>query len=171
LKICYSVISEGGYNPDGNVFTANNGSNVKIINNLDPLLAIRLKSNGNYPKMIIRLLKASVMSSSNANAFVQLVKFQDTNATTALTGSSFQSVHPESGVEYDVSATAIDMTNAIPIDSSYFSNNNDQLTFKNTKSNFISTNINGVSDLLVLVVETVGGNESYVGSLTFRELI
>ena len=100
----------------------------------------------------------------------QLYKFIDEDVSTILTGSSFSSVNPESAIEYDIASTAITLTNGIQIDSSHFSNNNDSMSFKNTKSNYLSVS-NGISDIIVVVVRSMGSNENFAGSITWRETI
>lgn len=169
-QLCYTVISEGGYNPSGKVFSANSGITEKTINSTpQSVVAIRLKS-GITSKMILRLTSMNVTSTSSANSIVRLFRFVDN--TTALTGAVWTSVNPQSAVEYDISSTTIDLTGGTEVRSAYFSGKSDQLTFKNTKSNFVSTNMDGVSDLLVIVVQSISGiNEKYVGSMTWREVI
>jgi len=166
--ICYTVISEGGFKPSGNVFSANMGTTTKPISSTaEPLIAIRLSSNSIATAIATR---SSVISTSGANTLVQIYKFQDTAATSILTGSSFVSASSESEVEYDVSATAINLTGGMLLDTIYFSNNEDNARFGRSDI-FISNNNNNVSDLLVIVITSLGPSENYIGSMTWEELI
>jgi hypothetical protein len=172
-QICYSVVSEGGFNPKGIVFSANTGTTLKTIgsNTVEPILAIRLKSSGNYPKLTAIISKINVMSTSNANCFYQIFKFTDEAVANVLTGASFVSADDDSGVEYDVSATAVTLTNGHQIESGYSSNNNDQIQLIDTKNNFISSNIDNLSDIIVVCITSIGPNESYCCSATWKEII
>ena len=111
------------------------------------------------------------MSTTGTNCFYQIFKFTDEAVTTVLPGASFVSVDDDSGIEYDVSATSVVTTNGHQIDSGYSSNNMDTIQLIETKNNFISSNIDAVSDIIVVCITSIGQNESYCCSATWREII
>jgi hypothetical protein len=166
--ICGTVISEGGFNPIGSIFSANMGSSTKAVNNENPLIALRVKSSNS--KTLIILKNYTVMSSSGANVIVRVWKFRDVTAASVLTGSSFNSVNTNSVAEYDVSSSAISTTGGQLMFNTYFSNNNDQIPLINSQDTDMSFN-NGLSELIVITAETIGGNENLIAGLTWKEIV
>lgn len=165
--ICGSIISEGGFQKLGNVFSANMGRTTKSINNTTPIISLRI--NSSFPKINIKLIANSFMSTSNADALIQFWIFTDTVATSILTGSSFVSGNTNSKAEYDVSSTAINTTGGRLLYSSYFSSSIDSISNINTDDLYITFN-NGISDLLVITGETIGAADNIVASITWDEL-
>jgi hypothetical protein len=172
-QCCYSVINEGKFNPLGELFSANRGATTETIGSTpESVIVIKLKSTGISPKINILIKNISVISTTGANSVLQIYKFQDTAATSILTGSSFVSADSESAVEYDVSSTAITLTNGRLLETRCFSNNADAALVNTDNRNYsITTNVSGVSDLLAVVVNSTGANESYLGAITWLEVI
>lgn len=172
-QCCYSVISEGGFNPQGELFSANRGlTTISISGTPDPVIAIRLKSTGILPKINVFVKYYNILCTSSSNSILEVYKFQDTTATSILTGSSFVSADTDSAVEYDVSSTAITLTGGRLIETAYISSDiNITSSSVNDKNYSLTTNIDGVSDLIVLVVTSTGQNQSYLGSMTWLEVI
>ena len=174
-QICFSVLSEGGHTPTGVVYSANTGSSSKSTNSTPlSLVVIRLKSTVNNLKVNVVPIGASVVATTAANGLVSIYKISDQLATAVLTGSSFVSAGTNSSVEYDVSSSAITLTNAELIESSYFSSDVDTVSLSNLSvatNSVLTSNNSGVSDLLCLVVQSIGGNETYSGGITWKEFI
>ncbi len=113
LAICGAVISEGGNDsPAALSFTANNGATSISANARRPVLSIQPKTTFNSitNRSKINLKDVSIMCSGNP-ALYELVY----NGT--LTGASFSSVDANSGVNSDVSASAI--SGGTVVDSAY----------------------------------------------------
>jgi hypothetical protein len=163
--ICFTVISEGGYNPVGRGFSANKGTSTENVNTIEPVLSIRLKS-GQKINAIVN--GVSVMSTSGANFLVELWRFVDN--TGALNNPSWISANSESGVEYDENSNNLNTTGGLLLYSAYSSNNIDGIQINEVPNGVLSIS-NGISDLFVIAITTVGGNENYSVSINWREFI
>lgn len=171
LMICGTAISEGGYNPIGKVFSVNRGISLQSIGTTpEPLICIRIKDANPWPKVSVRIIGVSAISTTGANALIELYKFDNVDETTALTGESFTSAGTDSAVEYDISATDITLTSGQLIFSEYFSNDSDQLNFNNIDTARINHTL-GTSSWIALVARTITATESFLGSLTWKEFI
>lgn len=169
-QVCYSVISEGGFNSIGDVYSVNMNTTTKSTNTvLIPLIAIRLRS-GDYQKAIVNLVEATVASTSNANGLVEVYKFVD-SATGGLTGASWTNVNTNSAVEYDIASTAINTTGATLLQSKYLVADADSIGVSNTKNDILGSNIDNVSDVLVVCVKSLANSESFIAELTYSEKI
>jgi hypothetical protein len=101
--ICATVFVEGGQTPPNNTFAAYTTSDVVVSTTERPLLSIRLKTlfNSITNRMLVLPIKLLV-STEGARAGWRVVL----NAA-SFTGASWVSVNASSGVEYDISSTAI----------------------------------------------------------------
>lgn len=172
-QVCFTSVSEGGYNLTGNSFSINNVRTTKTIDSTPvAIITLRLKSTGAFPKVTALYNNFSIISTTSANSLVEIYKFNDLSDTSVLTSPSWVSVNDDSAVEYDVSSTAVVLTNGILIESYYVSAGNDFGAQRNTNNKYIAVNDDGVSDLLCLVVRSVGNqNESYLASIAWDEFI
>jgi len=164
--ICGTIISEGGFNPIGKVFTADTGLVTKTVNSEIPVISLRI--NSSFPKIMLKLINHNAVCTTTGHVLVRLWLFYDTVATSILTGSSF--VSPlNSKAEYDISSTVVNTTNGRLFYSTYFSSSINQSSFLNTDDLILTYN-NGISTLLVLTCQSIGQNESIVASITWDEL-
>ena len=103
-QICSSVISEGGKESVGNLFTAGNYSGTSInTNTWTPIISIRCGDTMNGQKFRGRLHLYSVDSLTSGSNPAAIAVIEDG----ILTKSSFTSVAPNSAALSDISATAI----------------------------------------------------------------
>ena len=165
--ICYTVISEGGYNPVGRYYSANKGSNTVGVNTREPVFAIRIKSG---QKINASLISASVMSTSGANFLVEVWRFVDSDATSALNNPTWTSANSESGVEYDENSNSLNTSGGLLLYSEYSSNDSDSLKIGDLPNGVLSIS-NSISDILVIAITTVGANENYSVSMNWYEFI
>lgn len=189
-QICATVISDGGYNPIGRSFGANTGSTTRKGDHGTPLplISIRLKTpeeiGGTGPAGIIeprtsvnvKQFSAITTNTGGKGTRADLYLTQDVGDS-ILTGVDWVGVHPNSSVEYDISATEIDLSNSIPIQSLMFSNQVEIFSSSFESIIGINTNINtigatGISDILTLVVEPLdsGSNVAYAGTMNWEEI-
>jgi hypothetical protein len=175
MHCCSTVIAEGEPSFFGRGFSATAGLTTKTVAaaNPEPIIALRLKSTGKFPKVNVILTKISIASSSAANMALWLYIFRDTTAASVLTGSSFVSADTESAVEYDITATAITLTGGVLLDSSFYSGDSTfNLTNLDNNNNIkITTNLASQSDILVFVAQAFAGSESVSGAMTWREVL
>jgi hypothetical protein len=171
-QICYTAISEGGFNARGLTFAADMGNSSKTINATEePLMTLRHKTGASTSRINSLVKSVSVVSTSGANGVIRVYKFIDTAAATILTGSSFVSANSESSMEYDISATAGTFTTGILLASKYFSNNNDQISIAIGRNGISGSNIDLVSDLIVVTGQSLGANESFIAAVEWDEFI
>ncbi len=174
--ICSSVCAEGGApEPFGRAFAATRATSLRTLTTTEsPLMALRLKSGGQNPKVQVRLDVATVLVTTGGNVVFRLYMFRDVAAGTVLTGSSFVSADPESAVEFDVASTAVATAGGALLRAPFVSNNNDYALVelgRELVNGVLTTNLAGVSDLLVLSGETFSGNESTTASMAWKETL
>lgn len=170
--VCSSVIIEGGIELLGKRFTASRYSNTISVGAETPVIAIRLKSTGNFPKVNVYVDGFSAICTSQGNLMWKLYMVKDTAVGSVLTGSSFVSTNAESAVEYDISSTGITPTGTV-INTGFISNNNDfsELTIGRDNNTILTTNVSGVSDLVILTMESLGPSETISASIKWKEII
>lgn len=171
-QICSSVVCEGGYEPIGYNFSVNSGvdgDSKSVADTELPILAIRLKS-GERANIIPT--KLSLLNIKNGDMNYKIRYFPDAS-TDVLTDESWTSVNDLSAVEYDISATAIDVgeTNVI-LEQGYSSRDLNELSINLTSGVQIGTDLSGNRDIIVLtaVRSRRSGTESIFGSISWREL-
>lgn len=167
--ICQTAISEGGHKLTGNINSVDMGTSTQNVSTtIEPLIVLRLKS-GRLENVYLNNI--SVISSSNSNALIEIYRIVDTDASTILNNSTFTSVNAESAVEYNLASSSITLTsNAYLVDSQYFSNNNDTTNFQKNENMYMATG-NGLSDLIAICATNVQGNDDFLASVVFEEVI
>ena len=170
-QICYTVISEGGYTPIGNSFSINMGVTTRTISSVAyPIISLRIKD---LSKKSIALGRLSIISTTGANTLVEILKFNNTAASSVLDNLTFADADAaNSVVEYNTSATSIlSTTGSTVIASAYFSNNNDSINIERPPNSTLSV-VDSVSDLLVVCVRKIGtGTEEVIASISWFEYI
>jgi hypothetical protein len=169
--ICSAVISEGGKDPTGNLFSVDRGSTgLTTLNDADiyPLIAIRLKSAYQFADVQPNFLSI-ICTSTAAYRFALLL-----NPTITGTALSFTAL-TNSAIEFDVSRTngsKVTAGTGTQIASGYEQNNNQGGVSTPIQSNIrLGANIAGTSDILVLAVQRITGTtETFYGALGWREL-
>ena len=169
--ICAAVISEGGKDPTGNLFSVDRGTaGLTTLNDSDiyPLIAIRLKSAYQFADVQPNSLSIICISTA-AYRFALLL-----NPTITGTALSFSSL-ANSAIEFDVARTSGSKVTAgtgTQIGSGYAQSNREASVATSIQSNVrLGASIAGVSDILVLAVQRVTGTtETFYGSLGWREL-
>jgi len=180
--ICATVISDGGYNPIGKSFSASTRTTLHTVGNdaIEPIISIRLKTpgaTGAEPKTTVNLQQFSI-SATSGSTDVNLAEIwltQD-NDGSALTSPSWVSANDQSAVEYDISSSALDTSNSVPIQSVFFStraelNSRSIDSIISLTSNTDTIGATGMSDIISLVMTNVsGGNLSAGGAMTWEEI-
>lgn len=168
--ICQTVMSEGGYSPIGSHYSANNGITVVSIpaSTRRPVFSLRLSAGA---LVNIKTENINCVSTSTAIAVVEIWRYNDANATGALTGASWVNATGFSKAQYDVSATSMVTTGGTMLDSIYMSSSTNVTAFPISENGLI-TNVSGTSDVIVVAVtHTSGSAESFVASITWSEYI
>ncbi len=178
-QICSSVISEGGYNPIGRPFSINNGFTAIIVADdvRTPLLAIRgnsitaSSSNNKYNHQNIVPSNIQIFdSTNNKNVFYEILLYLAPSTQTA----TWQAVNNNSIAEYALGNTITSIIGTpIVVDSGYVRGKGD-VVFSNLSQIFsnliqITSDINGVSDVLVIAALGIGNTASCFSSISWNE--
>lgn len=163
--ISCSASQEGASDLNGIIRTSDRGvSSISTTTTLVPLISIRLKSN--YNRAAIIPMFASIITSSTGNYHYKIL------VNPIITGgpeASWISVS-NSAIEYDITQAGT-VSSGIQLYSGYSSSqqSNTVINFKNIY--YLTSNYLGVSDILVLAVQSVSNPaETYYGSLTWLEI-
>lgn len=160
-QICSSIDSIGGYDPSGFPFSAVMDDDVEVTGALTPMLSLRLKSGFN--RRILKIINDSITCTSNGN----IKYFFILNG--ALTGASWSDVDPDSGVEFDQSATVI--TGGSIRYAGGISNNTDSSQDVLESRLRLSSNIQGESDIITIACQNLtGASENVYVVINYTEL-
>lgn len=174
MEICCTVISEGGFKPSGTSFsTINTTARTITINNERALLAIRLKNN--FKRASAKLLSFQLLidDPGNDKVIYRLRMYNNVENINSLfsSGSTFTSVNNLSKMERTLNPVFNNInayTNRIIFEG--FVNNNQPEISDNHKDLFISSNITGYRDVLVLCAYGLSNTNCY-GQLSWSEHI
>lgn len=157
--ICSTVISEGGFNPRGKIFSVDMGVTPRTVTNASLLPLLSIRSNTTHIRTVINPLTYQVLTTSNQDLFYQIVL----NGT--LTGATFAGTI--NNIQYDTAATAI--TGGTIIDSGYIpvSTKSSITLFENTVKLYAS--IAGTADILTIAVRSLDANATTYGAIQFQE--
>jgi hypothetical protein len=179
---CASVQSEGGYNLQGNSFsagTAFNSTGISVVKQTETyLMSIRLKTK---QRRICRLQSVSLFCSSSTNVIYEIYKCLSPAETPFNTAPSYTSANTNSSIEYHVNTDGktFDPTtaasNAILIYKGSFSSNTniDYTNFSNIGGTiYITAGINSNSDYIIVRVYTLitDQNETFHVSMNWIEV-
>jgi hypothetical protein len=180
-QICSSVISEGGYNPIGRPFSVNNGfTSINVAEDVrTPLLAIRgnstaaSSSNNKYNHQNIVPSNIQIFDSqNNRNVFYEILLYLAPNTQTA--DPTWQAVNDNSIAQYALGNTITSISGTpIVVDSGYVLGKG-EIVFSNLSQIFtnliqITSDINNVSDVLVIAASGIGDSASCFSSISWNE--
>lgn len=175
IQNCATISSESGYNLVGRLNYVDSGITVKTIGvTMTPLIVLRLKSTGIFPKVNVYILNVGIESNSTNPLLHGLVYiFRDKINASFLTGSSFISVNNESAVEYDISSTAINISGSKVLFGGYLTKNQSEIgiTSSQEKDIVLTTNIIGNSDYIAVCAQTLSGGDSVLSRISWKEVI
>jgi len=170
-QICSSVISEGGYNPYGRPFSINNGTTGITVSTTEfPILTIR--GNSNYQHQNIIPSNINLFCAENNKYFLYKVRlYLAPNSPGTI---SYTNVDNNSIVEYSTAISSFSTTNSIIVDSGYFVSKtlSELNSFSNVFSNLIqiTSNIDNVSDILVITAQSLSGAGDVYASINWNEI-
>jgi hypothetical protein len=164
--ICSTLFSEGGFNPDGLLFTADrvNGTSIGVAAT-EPLISIRKKTTEAFRGISIKPRRFTIMSSSDANVYWQLWVNPTISGGAA---PSWFDVYPESGVQADVTRDGT-ITGGLVVASGYVSNNQDSVSVEYDTKLSIGYDLDYVPDELVLGARAIGSTETVYASINWVE--
>lgn len=167
--ICSSVISEGGLEPSGLLFSADNATtkvDADVAGTTYALVGIRLKSA--YIGATIELLNAGVITTTSTSLKWSLLW----NPTVA--GTFTYADITNSACQKATGATTNTVTGGVQLDSGYLTSTAQSRGGLDTAVNnalHLGADINGVVDSIILAVTPIDANADVFGTLSWREII
>jgi len=163
-QICCTVISEGGFNPNGPIYSANRpvaqvtaGTNVRII-------SVRLQAG--FMRTSFEPRAFSLLGLSAGNVQYEIVL----NPTFGGAAAVWTPGPTGSHVEYDVAAGTA--TGGILVDSGYLSRETRSITQLINGTLFGAYSVNGgTPDVFTIRATSTGGSVDMLGSITWQEFI
>lgn len=163
IQICSSVQSEGGVVRTGKVLTADRGiTTTTVSTTLTPMVSIRLRDL--YNRGSLTPLAVSILNTT-ANRFIRWGVYLGTS----ITGPSWVNL-TDTATQYDISASAVDISNAVLISSGYLTTSADASIAIDSLLKALSS-IQGLQDIITLAGQSTTATASVLASLTFEEII
>lgn len=172
--ICSTVLSEGGLDPNGITYSV--GRNTpktipKAPSTFTPIISLKLKESEPYNRKTAVLQNMCIYNSSNAGIQWDLFVLPNDSS---LTGAVWTDTNTISVTQYDVSATAVDLTGAVLIQSA-FSDYYDNINFEwghYLSQPLLNSSIAGKSRVFCLVGYVLSSNQTIdsYGSFKWIEL-
>ncbi len=173
--IASSVVSEGGYEPKGIMFSVGRSVELTIANNegvsTKPVISIRLRQEEPYNRKTLILKTMTLFSSTSEPLQWDLYILPNSSK---LTGADWkQQDSNNSCAEYDRTATAVDLTDALLLGSGYATQNTLGYNYdKYLASLLVNSSISGQSKVLSLVARRLENKTvKMCGSLSWREIL
>jgi hypothetical protein len=175
LQICSTIISEGGYNPQGRPFTANNGlpSTNNVTNTETPLLAIRGGGVNYYHQNIIPLGAQLLNTANTTDAILYRIRLFLSPINDF--GGNFALVSNYSVVQFATTfSSIIDFTPSIIIEEGYFTGrgtsefNNLSDVFSNVIQ--LTSDADNKSNILIITAQIQSGNAKVACSIQWQEI-
>ena len=166
--ICTTVITEGGIEDQGPVFTANSGTSEVNANSVGTRYAvIGIRQQSDFLDTSIDIEGFSILATSNANFYWELVL----NPTVAgtFTFNDFPDSLEQIAIGNKSNPSSNTITNGVPILGGYSTGKSAELLVPHLEIPLGST-VSGVRDILVLTTTPLATNSDIYASLTWREL-
>jgi len=175
IQICSTVISEGGFNPQGRPFTANNG--LPAANNVTasetPLLAIKGGGVNYYHQNIIPLGVELLNTANTTNAIIYRVRMFLAPSPEPAT-FTWQNVSNYSVVQYATTITSFTTTGSIVLEEGYFTGRGassfNSLTDVFTNVLQLTSDAANNSDIIVITAQIETGNAQVACSIQWQEV-
>lgn len=177
LQICSTVISEGGYNPQGKPFAVSNGfpSSDNVSATESPLLAIR-GGDVNYYHQNIIPLGIQLINLTNTTDLI-LYRVRLLLPPNVPSTGTWAPVSNYSVVEFNktITLSSTQINNSIIVDEGYFTGRGtsefNNLTDAFTNIIQLTSDANNISDVLVITAEKQGsGNAKVACSIQWQEI-
>jgi hypothetical protein len=175
IQICSTVISEGGFNPQGRPFTANNSlpSSNNVSATETPLLAIKGGGVNYYHQNIIPLGVELLNTASTTNAIIYRVRIFLAPSSDPGT-FTWQNVSNYSVVQYAVNPTGVSLTNSIILEEGYFTGRGassfNSLTDVFSNVTQLTSDAANNSDIIVVTAQIQTGNAQVACSIQWQEV-
>jgi hypothetical protein len=163
-QICSTVLSEGGYNPEGTAYSADRGITATgtINTTLTPVISIRLKST-RLTTAVGRFGFSIFAGGTTTYRWALMLNPTITGGTAA------SWVSASTAIEKDVSRTG-SVSGGTILASGYADGNlANQIIEQIDSINVLGSDVDGVADEIVLAVQTTTSADPFYGSIAWRE--
>ena len=174
IQICSTVISEGGYNPNGKPFSASNGiTSVSISNTETPLLALKGITTYNHQNIIPTGI--SILDTNNNTLMLYRVRIFRAPAVDPGT-FTWVNVNNNSVIRYARAPTGVTLTNSVIVDEGYVYGGKGNILFNTLTDVFsnvfqITSDINNNCDIILITGQSFGvSTPDVVASITWQEI-
>ena len=176
IQCCSTVISEGGFNPQGRPFTANNG--LPAANNVTttetPLLAIKGGGVNYYHQNIIPLGVELLNTANTTDAIIYRIRLFLSPSPEPGT-FTWQNVSNYSVVQYSIGPfTSFTTTNSLILEEGYFTGKGassfNSLTDVFSNVIQLTANATNISDILVITAQIQSGNAKVACHIQWQEV-
>ena len=180
-QICSTVISEGGYNPVGKPFSVSNSqenvnSPVTVSTVETPLLAIRGGGVNYYHQNIVPKGMSIIDTATNNNLLYRLRLYTNGSSPGTITWSSIDSNYSVTQYAKSADISSFTTSGSLILDQGYFYGRG-TIAYNNLSDVFsdmilhITSNIDNVSDILILSCEKIGTSSTTVYStISWQEI-
>jgi len=158
-QICATVISEGGHPKTGRICSRPRTTTVNINTTLLPIISIRLRAG--YERGVLQVLSSDILTTANQQLIYQVLYGASVTGGTWVTHDT-----TNSGVEYNISATAV--TGGRIVDSGYVGSVNRQSVVDTNTFDSAGVSISGTPEIITLAAQATGAASTY-GSITWQE--
>jgi hypothetical protein len=172
--ICGSVISEGGFEPAGLLFSIGQTAGVTITGaNTIPIISICLRESEPYNRKTIILTDIAILSSSGGGVQWALYLLPNKNS---ITGGYWNNIDTNNSIaQYNNTNTgvSVSLTGALLLESGYTNTSNSiNFTYNSYLSNpIVNSSITGYSRVLCLAGKSIGSTQTLHGSLSWIEVL
>ena len=169
------VLSEGGYEPTGLSFSRGRSVGKNVNTTLVPIISIKLREQEPYNRKTISMRKVSILVSTAKSIQWDLYILPNSSY---LTDASWVNQDTNNSIaQYDISSTAVNLTDGIQLVSGYVNDTtiSDFFYDKYLESSLINSSISGTSKVLCLAAVKLpgqsAGNVTTHGSISWVEII
>lgn len=165
-QICASVVSEGGFNPRGTVFSAGNGITGVVSSTTETFLcALRLAS-GSIRCTLNPLKISTVNTANNTNPYI--IRVYIAQAPASSHGASWAAVGSGSGAEFTTTAGAA-IPSITPVSEVYLSGDASALVTQFQNEILGNADIAGTADEIIITGQAFSGSETLHASIQWQE--
>jgi hypothetical protein len=168
--ICSTVLSEGGYNPTGLLFSIGMSDHVDLNDTFKPLISLKLRDAEPYNRKSILLKMANIYNDIDNGIIWKLYILP---SKSALNGTTWTPINSENSIaEYNVDSTTVSLTNAVLLNTGYaeyYAN----VSFKGSYMTIprINSSIIGDSRVLCIIAKSVSGAPKSFASFSWNEIL
>jgi hypothetical protein len=169
--ICSTVLSEGGYNPTGLLFSIGmTASKTLNTSTFIPLISLKLRDAEPYNRKSILLKMANIYNDIDNGIIWKLYILP---SKSDLNGTTWTSINSENSIaEYNVDSTTVSLTNAVLLNTGYadyYAN----VSFKGSYMTIprINSSIIGNSRVLCIIAKSVSGAPKSFASFSWNEIL